>query len=102
MTREGAVIRQSSYSIIFIQYIVVNVRKSWSVVIVIVDDVLGVYYCFCCWSINTHLLQFVVINNVLVGGTGLGEGVQLVHVVHVSPQRRQVALQRGEGSLIFI
>lgn len=37
-----------------------------------------------------HLLQFVVVDDVLIGGTGLREGVQLVHMVHVSPQGRQV------------
>lgn len=37
-----------------------------------------------------HLLQFVVVDDILVGGTGLREGVQLVHMVHVSPQGRQV------------
>lgn len=36
------------------------------------------------------LLQFVVVDDVLIGGTGLREGVQLVHMVHVSPQGRQV------------
>lgn len=37
-----------------------------------------------------HLLQFIVVDDVLIGGTGLREGVQLVHMVHVSPQGRQV------------
>lgn len=37
-----------------------------------------------------HLLQFVVVDDVLIGGTGLREGVQLIHMVHVSPQGRQM------------
>lgn len=45
----------------------------------------------------THLLQLVVIDDVLVGRARLCEGVQLVHVVHVAPQRRQVRLE-AEGS----
>lgn len=34
-----------------------------------------------------------MVDDVLIGGTGLREGVQLVHVVHVSPQGRQVFLR---------
>jgi len=44
------------------------------------------------WQV-THLLQLVVIDNVLVGRARLCEGVQLVHVIHVAPQGRQVRLQ---------
>lgn len=35
---------------------------------------------------ETHLLQLIVIDDVLVGGTALEEGVEPVHVVHVPPQ----------------
>lgn len=38
----------------------------------------------------TDLLLLVVVDNVLVSGAGLGEGVQLVHVVHVAPQFTQL------------
>lgn len=37
-----------------------------------------------------RLLQLVVVDDVLVGGTALREGVQLVHVVHVAPEGRQL------------
>lgn len=39
-----------------------------------------------------------MVDDVLIGGTGLREGVQLVHVVHVSPQGRQVFLRNGKIS----
>lgn len=42
---------------------------------------------------QSYLLQFVVIDDVLVGRARLRERVQLVHVVHVAPQRCQVRLQ---------
>lgn len=32
-----------------------------------------------------------MINDILVGGTGLRESIQLIHVVHVTPQRRQLS-----------
>lgn len=41
---------------------------------------------------QSYLLQFVVIDDVLVGRARLRERVQLVHVVHVAPQRCQVRL----------
>lgn len=37
----------------------------------------------------SHLLQFVVINDILISRAALQEGVQPVHVVHVSPQVHQ-------------
>ncbi|CAN7982173.1 unnamed protein product [Ixodes pacificus] len=37
------------------------------------------------------LLQLVVVDDVLIGRAGLGEGIQLVHVPHVVPHRRQAA-----------
>lgn len=39
-----------------------------------------------------YLLQLIVIDNVLIGRARLCECVQLVHVIHVTPQRRQVGL----------
>ena len=37
-----------------------------------------------------YLLQFVMVYDVLICGTGLGKGIQMVHVVHVAPETGQV------------
>lgn len=39
-------------------------------------------------NVTFCLLQFVVIDDILIGGTGLREGIQLVHVIHIPPQGR--------------
>lgn len=44
----------------------------------------------------THLLQLIMIDNVLISRARLCECVQLIHVIHVTPQRRQVGLLCGE------
>lgn len=40
-----------------------------------------------------HLLQLVVIDDVLICWAGLGESVELIHMVHVMPQSCQIRLQ---------
>jgi hypothetical protein len=38
------------------------------------------------WSTDPHLLQLVMVDDVLVSWAALGESIQLVHMVHVPPQ----------------
>lgn len=44
-------------------------------------------------GVEGYLLQFVVVDDVLVGGAALRERVQLVHVVHVAPEGAETRLQ---------
>jgi hypothetical protein len=41
----------------------------------------------------THLLQFVMVDDVLIGRARLCEGIQLVLMVHVPPEGSQVGLE---------
>lgn len=36
-----------------------------------------------------HLLKLIVVDDVLISGTTLREGVQLIHMVHVAPEGGQ-------------
>jgi hypothetical protein len=38
------------------------------------------------WSTDPHLLQLVMVDDVLVSWAALCKSIQLVHVVHVVPQ----------------
>ena len=38
------------------------------------------------WSTDPHLLQLVMVNDVLVGWAALCKSIQLVHMEHVAPQ----------------
>jgi hypothetical protein len=41
--------------------------------------------------ITFHLLQLVVVYNILVCWTRLSERIQMIHVVHVAPKIRQIS-----------
>jgi hypothetical protein len=38
------------------------------------------------WSTDPHLLQLVMVDDVLVSWAALGKRIQLVHMVHIAPQ----------------
>lgn len=42
------------------------------------------------WSTDPHLLQLVMVDDVLVSWAALGKCIQLVHMVHVAPQMCQL------------
>lgn len=42
------------------------------------------------WSTDPHLLQLVMVDDVLVSWAALGKSIQLVHMVHVTPQMCQL------------
>lgn len=44
---------------------------------------------WCC----AYLLQFIMVDDILVGGAALCERVQLVHVIHVTPEGAETRLE---------
>lgn len=49
-----------------------------------------------------HLLELVVVDDVLIGGAALRERVQLVHVVHIAPERAETRLKNKRYLLYYI